>query len=125
MAELNVFVTQKLMHFLEENGAVTFPVRVVPRSSKNEIVGEHDGALKVKIASPPVDGAANEELTRLLSKTFGVAKSSVEIVAGHTSKTKRIRINGVTAEKARKLIGGDPVFSVSHGFCGKPKVPDS
>jgi len=113
------------MHLLEENGAVTFPVRLIPRSSKSEVVGEHDGALKIRISAPPVDGAANGELIRVLAKHFGVAKSSVEIVAGHTSKTKRIRINSVTAEKARKLIGGEPVSSVSDGFCGKPKVPES
>ena len=83
-----------------------FTLRVVPRASKSEIVGEHDGALKVRIASPPVDGAANKELIRLLARSFGVARSAVEIVSGESSKTKHMRITGVTAEELRGLLGG-------------------
>jgi len=83
-----------LIQFNEKDTAVIFPVRVVPRASKSEIVGEHDGALKVRIASPPVDGAANAELVKLLAKTFEMPKSAVEIVKGQTSKTKQIKITG-------------------------------
>ncbi|MCA1626253.1 MAG: DUF167 domain-containing protein, partial [Acidobacteria bacterium] len=57
-----------MIQFSEKNGSIIFNVRVVPRASKSEIVAEHDGMLKVRIASPPVDGAANEELIKLLSK---------------------------------------------------------
>ena len=60
------------------DGDVSFALRVVPRASKSEIVGFHDGALKVRIKSPPVNGAANAELIRLLAKQFGVSKSDVE-----------------------------------------------
>jgi uncharacterized protein len=77
------------MTFNEKDGAIIFTVRVVPRASKSEIVGEMDGALKVRIASPPVDGAANAELIKVLAKNFGVAKSAIEIVGGQTSKTKQ------------------------------------
>lgn len=91
--------------FNETADGVTFGVRVVPRASKSEIVGEVEGNLRVRISSPPVDGAANVELVRVLAKHFGVAKSGVEIVSGQTSKTKRIRINGVTAEAARNALG--------------------
>ena len=69
-------------------------VRVVPRASKSEIVGEHDGALKIRIAAPPVEGAANAELIKLLSKRFDVPKSAIEILKGETSKTKQIKICG-------------------------------
>ncbi len=69
-------------------------MRVVPRASKSEIVGELDGALKIRIAAPPADGAANAELIKLLAKTFGVTKSAVEIIGGQTSKTKQIKISG-------------------------------
>ncbi len=62
------------MNFTEKDGAVTFNVRVVPRSSKSEIVGLHAGALKIRLASPPVDGAANAGLVKLLAKSFGVSK---------------------------------------------------
>jgi uncharacterized protein (TIGR00251 family) len=49
-------------------GEVVFKVQVVPRSSRSEVIGEHNGALRVKIAAPPVDGAANEELVRVLQR---------------------------------------------------------
>ncbi len=73
-------------------------VRVVPRSSRSEIVGEIDGILKVKLSSPPVEGAANAELIKLLAKSFRIPKSAVEIVSGENSRTKRIRMIGVRAE---------------------------
>lgn len=82
-----------------------FPVRVVPRSSRSEIVGEHDGALKVRLNSPPVDGAANAELIKLVAKRLNVARSDIEIVSGEASKTKRLRVSGVTAERLRSVIG--------------------
>jgi uncharacterized protein (TIGR00251 family) len=83
---------------------VVFAVRVVPRSSCSEIVGEHDGALKVRIASPPVDGAANAELIKLLAKKFGVSRSDVEIVAGETSKSKRIKISNLSQLRFEEVI---------------------
>lgn len=91
------------------NGAsddrLTLTVRVVPRSSRSEIVGlELDGALKIKLASPPVDGAANDEMVRLVAKAFGVSNSSVEIAAGHTSRTKTLRIAGASAEKIAAIL---------------------
>ncbi len=94
-----------MINFTEKNGAIIFNVRVVPRASKSEIVGEMDGALKVRIASPPVEGAANAELIKLLAKTFGVSKSEVEITGGQTSKSKQIKLNGVTAEKFQSAVG--------------------
>ena len=97
---------QILINFTENDGAVIFTIRVVTRASKSEVVGEVEGNLKVRISAPPVDGAANEEVVRLLAKTFGVAKANVEIVAGQTSKTKRIRIDGVTAAQLQTIRGG-------------------
>jgi uncharacterized protein (TIGR00251 family) len=94
-----------LINFTEKNGAVIFSVRVVPRASKSEIVGALGGALKIRIASPPVDGAANAELIKLLSKAFGVSKSAVEILAGQTSKTKQVKIADLTAEKFLQFAG--------------------
>jgi uncharacterized protein len=73
---------------------ILISVRVVPRASRSEIVGLVDGVLKIRIAAPPVDGAANAELVKVLAKAFGVSKSSVGILSGETSKTKRIRISG-------------------------------
>src|SRR5947209_18119241 len=90
----------------ENNGSVTFDVRVIPRSSKSEIVGEHDGALKVKLNSPPVDGAANDELVRLLSKEFRVSRAAVEIVSGQTARSKRVRVTGIHAGQIVGVLKG-------------------
>jgi uncharacterized protein (TIGR00251 family) len=88
-----------LIEITETTNAVSFSIRVIPRASRSEIVGEHDGALKVKLASPPVDGAANAELIKLLAKKFGVSKNDIEIVSGETSKNKRIKINNLSKSK--------------------------
>lgn len=87
-----------------KDGAISFGVRVVPRASRNEIVGAHDGALKVRITSPPVDGAANAELIKTVAKAFGTAKSNVEIVAGESSKSKRVCIRGIDAAAAKAIL---------------------
>ena len=84
-----------MFNFTEKDNAIIFNVRVIPRSSKSDIIGEYDGALKVKLNSPPVDGAANAELIKLLAKEFGVSKSRVEILSGNTSKQKQVKISGV------------------------------
>jgi len=94
-----------MIRFTETDDALAFDVRVAPRASRSEIAGEHDGALKVRVAAPPVDGAANEELARLLAKTFGVAARDVEVVSGQASKTKRVRVRGGKASVLIKLIG--------------------
>lgn len=95
-----------LMNVTDESNNVTITVRVIPRSSRTEIVGEIDGAVKVRVASPPVDGAANTELIRFISKKLGVARSSVSIVSGETSRTKRLRVNGASAQEIRDLLAG-------------------
>ena len=92
------------MKVREENGGIQFTVRVIPRSTRSEIAGEHDGAVKVKLSAPPVDGAANDALIKLLAKKLGVARSAVSIVGGATSKTKQLRIAGATADQLRSLV---------------------
>lgn len=92
-----------MIAFTERNGAITFTVRVVPRASKSEIIGAHDGALKVRLAAPPIDGAANAELVKVLAKFFGVLKSAVAITSGETSKTKQIKVIGASGENILKL----------------------
>ena len=93
-----------MIEFTEKNGAIVFAVRVVPRASKSEIVGEHDGALKVRIASPPVNGAANEELVKFLANGFGVTRSAVLIVSGHSSRLKKVAITGAPPEKTALIL---------------------
>jgi len=88
----------------ERDGVVSFTVRVVPRASRSEIAGEQEGVLRVRVAAPPVDGAANEELVRLLSRALRVARSSIEISSGAHSKTKRVRIRGLSGARLEALI---------------------
>ena len=83
-----------MISFSEKDGVLTFKVRVVPRASRSEIVGEYDGALRVRIAAPPLEGAANDELLRLLARAFGVPRSAVDLTAGHSSKLKTVRVAG-------------------------------
>ena len=92
------------MKISEHDGAITFDVRVIPRSSKSEIVGEIDGVIKIKLKAPPVDGAANEELVKLLSKLIGVSKSAVEITNGKSGRTKRLRIIGINTKTLREAL---------------------
>jgi len=65
---------------------------IQPNAKKNEIVGLHGDAIKVKLKAPPVDGKANEELVKFLAEELGIARSSVMIVAGETSRTKLIEL---------------------------------
>lgn len=67
-------------------------VRVLPRSSKNEIVEEPDGSFKVKLTAAPVDGEANKKLIALLSKEWGVNKSKIRIVQGEKGRRKIVEI---------------------------------
>ena len=83
---------------------LTFAVRIVPRAWRSEIVGEHDGALRIRIAAPPVDGAANRELIRTLAKKFKLPQNGVEIVSGTNSKNKIVRIRGADVATLEQLI---------------------
>ena len=83
-----------MINYSEKDGVLTFSVRVVPRASRSEIVEEHDGALRVRIAAPLVDGAANDELVRLLARAFDVPRSAIQITAGHASKLKTVKVTG-------------------------------
>lgn len=78
----------------EQDGAVTFEVRVTPRASRNRVVAVQDGMLKVALTAAPVEGAANDALVKLLAKALGVSKSSVQIVHGARGRTKLIRVQG-------------------------------
>lgn len=70
-------------------------VIVITRSSASGIAGEFNGRLRIRLNSPPVDGAANKELIKLLSKSLKVAKSRIEIVRGETSRRKTVRIKNM------------------------------
>lgn len=77
-------------------GGAALPVKVVPRASKNEIVGiGADGTLRVRVTAPPVEGAANEAVIELLADALGLPKSNIDIVAGLSSTQKLVSIIGI------------------------------
>jgi uncharacterized protein len=80
-------------------------IRLSPRASREEIAGERDGALLVRVTAPPVDGAANEALVRLLAKRLRVAKGAVRIVSGDTSRTKSVEVDGLDEAELRRRLG--------------------
>lgn len=69
-------------------------------------MGEHDGALRVRVSASPVDGAANEELVRMLARAFDLPARAVEITGGHTSKVKQVRLQGATRAALLALANG-------------------
>jgi uncharacterized protein (TIGR00251 family) len=97
MSSRSAWVIRKLA------AAVSFEVVVVPRASRSRVVGLHGDALKVTLAAPPVDGAANEALCETLAKALGVPKRAVHITHGAQSKTKTVQVDGVSEADVRKL----------------------
>ena len=75
---------------------VLIDVRVIPRASRSTIAGTRDGALLVRLAAPPVEGAANAELIEVIAKALDVPKRSVTLVSGERSKHKRVKVTGIT-----------------------------
>lgn len=71
-------------------------IRVIPRASKSAIAGRRGDAILVRLAAPPVEGAANEELIEVLSKAFGRPRRDITIVSGHKSRDKRVSIEGIS-----------------------------
>jgi uncharacterized protein (TIGR00251 family) len=93
------------MQIVEKDGVVSFAVRVQPRASRDEIAGEWQGGLKIRLTAPPVDDRANEALRRFLAASLKVPLSAVRIAAGARSRTKRVEIRGVTPGAVRALAG--------------------
>lgn len=81
----------------QQGNAVVLDISVQPRSSSTGIVGVHDGALRVRLTAPPVDGAANAALIAWCAKALGVRRADVSIVSGQTSRRKRVAIQGISA----------------------------
>jgi len=95
----------KHLRVTEGKDGCTFGVHVVPGSRHNTIVGLYGEALRVRVQAPPVGGRANQALCALLAERLGVPTEAVEIVSGHTSRHKAVRVRGVSAEQVRALLG--------------------
>ncbi len=93
-----------MLPITETEEGVSFAVRIVPRSSRNEIAGIQDDALKIKLTAPPVEGRANEACVKYLSRVLGVAGSCVTITAGLKSKNKRLFVAGITRAELESRI---------------------
>jgi uncharacterized protein (TIGR00251 family) len=86
-----------MMVDLRQRGeAVAFTVRVVPRASRNKIAGIHDGAVRIRLTAPPVEGAANEALISFLSGVLRVPKRDIELVSGQTARSKVVSVSGLS-----------------------------
>ena len=92
--------------FNESNGAVTIAVKVVPRASKNQIVGIEGDAVKIRLNAPPVEGKANNALIAFLADALGVHRTQIEIITGHTSRRKIVRVRGATVLEVERRLRG-------------------
>lgn len=91
------------MEVREHAGVVTFLVRVQPRASRDEIVGEWQGALRIRLSAPPLEDRANEALRRFLADRLHVPLAAVTLAGGERSRNKRIEIRGATAAQVQAL----------------------
>jgi uncharacterized protein len=85
-------------------GGVRISIQVQPRASRTELAGLHGEALKIRLAAPPVDGAANEALIRFLAETLGVPRSAVEISSGLSGRRKSVVVSGVGLPDVARLL---------------------
>ncbi len=94
------------MHCLTEqpDGSLILLVYVQPKASRNRIVGLHGDAVKISITAPPVDGKANAGVIKLLAKFFHLPKSAITIISGESSRSKRLRLEGIEPDKAHALL---------------------
>ena len=83
---------------------MTFAVRVQPRASKSAVAGELDGVLKIRLAAPPLEGRANEELIRLLAELFDAQRQRIAILSGQSSKNKVVIVSGISVDEASRVL---------------------
>lgn len=79
-------------------------LHIQPRSTRTEVVGRHGDAIKIRLCAAPVDGAANAELLRLLAERLGVPRSALRLVAGGSSRRKRVVVTGGPADPEARLL---------------------
>lgn len=83
---------------------IILTVKVIPKSSRNEIIGWEENSLRIRIAAVPEKGNANEALIAFLAKTLGIGKTHITLISGTTSRQKRLRIEGVSSEILSSLL---------------------
>lgn len=86
------------------DGDLVLRLHVQPGAGRTAVVGRHGDALKVRVAAPPEGGRANEACLALVAETLGVSRDAVELAGGPSSRSKRVRVTGVEAEDAARLL---------------------
>jgi uncharacterized protein len=86
------------LHLTPKSGGFALAVKVVPGASRQRVVGEYGGGIKVMVTAAPQGGAANEAVVELLAEVLGMPRSQIQITRGHTSPRKEVFISGLTAE---------------------------
>ncbi len=92
----------------QRGGDVLLKVRVQPKASRNSIIVQSDGRIRVALTAPPVDGKANKALLRFVAKSLGISRADVSLVSGEKSREKTLALAGVTLESVQEkmqLIG--------------------
>ena len=87
-------------------GGCELMILVQPRASRTKVLGEHDGRLKIALAAPPVDGAANAALIEFLSDALGVRRAEITLLDGEASRRKRLTVRGVAAAEVMVKLRG-------------------
>ncbi len=90
-----------------KDGQILLKIKVQPNSSKNGIEKVENGLLKIKLTSPPIEGKANKDLIKFLSKLFSIPKMNFEIIQGEKSRIKTVKISGISLENLIKKVDGE------------------
>lgn len=85
--------------------AAVIRVRVQPRASRDEVLGWREGALRVRVGAPPLDGRANDAVAVLIARAAGVARSAVSVVGGQRGREKLVRVGGLSPAALRARLG--------------------
>lgn len=94
-----------MINIIRTGDGLRVEIKVQPRSSRNQVAGETEGALKIKLTAPPVDGEANQSLVEFLASTLKVPKNRINLVRGETSRHKLVEIQGITPEEFLRSVG--------------------
>jgi uncharacterized protein len=103
--DIEFSIPERAMPWLTDtpDGAV-LSLRIIPRAHKNAIQGEHGDALKIRLCAPPVEGAANTALIEFLSDIFALPRARIQLLAGATSRNKRVLLSGLSASAIQSQI---------------------
>ena len=93
-----------MVQLRESKKGLTFDIQVIPHASRSEIAGVQEGALKIKVTAPPVEGAANEACIKLLAKELGLKKSQMEISSGAKSRKKTVLVKDISKAELETKI---------------------